>query len=247
MPEKTPVDAVPLLIGSQVEAYALIVRRHTCDDLAAMLRAHGQVVAADLVEEDRDFTELSRSLAAVPKSVPEQEHAAGCRPLDCRCCCARAQDCRDCGRCVCWRAECCARVSLDGARRPGRTAALRRLLDGVGLAMLTEVREAAAGAEESALRQVVARRVRVLRPGDGRRYAVAVFEAVGPSRKSGTGHAVYSGRGVELYADAVGDPTEVVDLVDDAVLSQALGALAAMLRPAEGGWLTVEVGSAGDL
>ncbi|MFH8562030.1 hypothetical protein [Streptomyces sp. NPDC017988] len=47
--------------------------------------------------------------------------------------------------------------------------------------------------------------------------------------------------GLELYADAQDDPTEVVDL-DDAVLPAALDAFAELLRPEEGARLVVGLG-----
>ncbi|MFE3139688.1 hypothetical protein [Streptomyces scopuliridis] len=246
MPENTPApDTFPLLTGAQVEAYALVVRRQTCTELAAMLHRGGQTVAANLVVEDRDFTELARSLSAIPKASPSKpEHAAGCRGFACRCGCDRAEDCQDCHRCVCWRAECCAQVALDRVRRRERTAALRQLLDGVDRSMLTELRETAADAEEAALRSAVARRLQFLVPSDGRQYVV-VFEAV--DSKLGMGHADYSNQDVELYADGQDDPTETVDL-DDAVLSRDLGALAELLRPDEGARLLVDLapGETGD-
>ncbi|MBT2396286.1 hypothetical protein [Streptomyces sp. ISL-100] len=239
MPENTPApDSFPLLIGAQVEAHALIVRRQTCDEVAAMLRANGQSFAADLVEEDRDFTELSRSLATIPAPVPKAQHAAGCGAFDCRCGCTLAQGCQDCGRCACWRAECRAQEPVDRARREERKAALRRLLDGVGTAMLTELRETAAAAEEAALRHAVARRVGLLAPGDGRRYEVAVFEA--KDSKLCMGHADWDGRDVELYAPGQDDPNEVVDW-DDEVLAGLLGALAELLRPEEGARLVIDL------
>lgn len=90
--ENTPeTDSFPLLIGAQVEAYTL--RRQTCDELATLLRDARHLLAASLVEEDRDFTELSRCMAAVPAPAPESQHAAGCRSFGCRCGCARAEDC----------------------------------------------------------------------------------------------------------------------------------------------------------
>ncbi|WP_405749080.1 hypothetical protein OG232_03860 [Streptomyces sp. NBC_01411] len=86
-PQAAPPAAVPpadrplppLLIGAQVEAYALVVRRQTCDDLAGELRNDGQVLAADLVNENRDFTEISRSLVAIP-AAPKTEHGAYAAP-----------------------------------------------------------------------------------------------------------------------------------------------------------------------
>jgi len=234
-----PGDSVsfPLLVGAQVEAYALVVRRQTCDRLAAMLRADGQALAANLVEEDRDVTELSRSLAAVPSTL-KREHGAYCRPFDCRCGCDRAQTCADCHRCVCWRAQCCAQVAADHARRQARKTALRSLLDTMGPAVLTELRETAADAEEAALRDVIARRVRLLAPGDGRQYDTAVFEA--RDSKLGMGHGDYRVCDVELYAPGQDDPNETADLDDDA-LCAALGTLAELLRPEEGADLTVDL------
>ncbi|NUL24945.1 hypothetical protein [Streptomyces lunaelactis] len=244
MPENTPTpDSFPLLIGAQVDAHALIVRRQTCDEVAAMLRAEGQTLAANLVEDDRDFTELSRSLAAIPAPAPEAQHAAGCRAFDCRCGCTLTQECQDCGRCVCWRAECCAQEPVDRARGEEPKAALRRLLNGVGTAMLTELRETAAAAEEAALRHTVARRVRLLAPADGRRYEVAVFEA--KDSKLCMGHADWDGRDVELYAPGQDDPNEAADW-DDAVLSRALGSLAELLRPEEGARLAIVLGQVDD-
>ncbi|MEW2497434.1 hypothetical protein AB0942_28440 [Streptomyces nodosus] len=237
----------PLLVGAQVEAYALVVRRQTCDHLAAMLRDGGQALAANLVEEDRDFTEISRSLAVIP-DAPKTEHGAYCRPFDCRCGCDRAQTCYDCHRCVCWRVQCCAQVAVDGARARARKAALRRLLDGVGLAMLTELRETVAEAEEDALRDTIATRVRLLAPADCRPYSRVVFAA--RDSKLGMGHADYRVHDVELYDDEIGQddgpedeqdcPAETVDLDDD-VLSAALGTLAELLHPDEGADLTVDL------
>ncbi|MFH8465986.1 hypothetical protein [Streptomyces sp. NPDC017991] len=244
MPENIPVpDSFPLLIGAQVEAHALIVRRQTCDEVAAMLRASGETSAANLVEEDRDFTELSRSLAAVPASEPEAQHAADCGAFDCRCGCALAQRCQDCGRCACWRAECCAQAPVARARGEERKSALRRLLDGFGTAMLTELRETTAAAEEAALRDVVARRAGLLAPGDGRRYETAVFEAT--DSKLGMGHADWRGQDVELYAPGQDGPNETADW-DDTVLSRALGALAELLHPEEGARLTIVLGQVDD-
>lgn len=225
----------PLLIGAQVEAYALVVRRQTCDHLAALLRNDGQMLAARLVEEDREVTEISRSLAAIP-ATPKTEHGAYCRPFDCRCGCDRAQTCLDCHRCVCWRAKCCAQVAADGARARARKTALRALLDAVDPAMLTELRETAAEAEEAALRDIIARRVRRLTPADGPRYTHAVFAA--HDSKLCMGHADYRLHDVELHEDEDKDEPETVDLDDD-VLSAALGALAGLLRPDEGADLTV--------
>ncbi|MEU9602625.1 hypothetical protein AB0E06_38270 [Streptomyces sp. NPDC048109] len=233
----------PLLIGAQVEAYALVVRRQTCDDLAGELRNDGQVLAADLVDENRDFTEISRSLAAIP-AAPKTEHGAYCRPFDCRCGCDRAQNCLDCHRCVCWRAQCCAQVATDYARARARKEALRRLLDGVGLAMLTELRETVAEAEEAALRDTIARRVRLLTPAEGPRYTHAVFAAY--DSKLGMCHADYRLHDVELHKDEDKDKHEdeggpaTVDLDDD-VLSAALGTLAGLLRPDEGADLAVDL------
>ncbi|MFM9647810.1 hypothetical protein ACKI1S_16880 [Streptomyces galilaeus] len=48
-------------------------------------------------------------LAAVLNPV---DHKEGCRPHDCRCACARWQNCQDCHRCVCWRSECCAEKAI---------------------------------------------------------------------------------------------------------------------------------------
>ncbi|MFF5019440.1 hypothetical protein [Streptomyces sp. NPDC001165] len=235
-PDAPAPGSFPLLVGAQVEAYTLVVRRQTCTDLAAMLRNDGHTAAAELVEADRDFTELSRSLAAIPKT-PETEHKARCRAFDCRCSCDRAQTCPDCHRCVCWRAECCAQVPTDAARRADRTAALRRLLDSVGLKMLTELRETAAQAEEAALRCTIARRIRLLEPGDDRPYTA--FFAAGDFGRLGMGHADYSIHDVELYDEESG-ASRTVDL-DDAVLSASLGTLAELLRPDDGAVLDLPV------
>ncbi|GHG23002.1 hypothetical protein ACFFSH_28710 [Streptomyces filamentosus] len=228
-------SSFPLLVGAQVEAYALVVARQTCDRLAATLRAGGQALAANLVEEDRDITELSRSLAATP-SAPHREHGAFCRPTDCRCACDPAQACVDCHRCVCWRAQCCTQAAADHARRQARKAALRGLLDTVSPAMLTELRETAADAEEAALRDVIARRVRLLTSADAPRWTCAIFNA--RDSKLGMGHADYRVHDVALH-DEEGGTSTTVDLDDDA-LSAALGALAELLRPEEGADLTVE-------
>ncbi|MET9778610.1 hypothetical protein ABZ023_30900 [Streptomyces sp. NPDC006367] len=228
--------SLPLLVGAQVEVYALVIRRQTCDHLAAMLRDESQTLAANLVEEDRDFTELSRSLSAIP-NTPKPEHGAYCRPFDCRCGCDRTEDCFDCHRCVCWRAQCCAQVAADSARARARKTALRALLDTVDPVMLTELRETVAEAEEAALHQAIARRVRLLTPADGRRYTHAVFDA--RDSKLGMGHADYRVNEVELY-DEEKDISVTADLYDE-VLSATLGTLAELLRPIEGVDVTVEL------
>ncbi|WP_333745635.1 hypothetical protein [Streptomyces sp. IBSBF 2950] len=240
LPDHTsPPEPVPLFIASQVEAFALVVRRQTCAELAEALRRDGQALAADFVEDDGAWTELTHSLSAIPKaSTSGPEHGAGCRAFACQCGCDRAQDCQDCHRCACWRAQCCAHVAEDRVRREERTRALRQLLDTVDLTMLTELRETAAEAEEARLRSSIARRLRLLAPGDGRQYETAVFDAV--DAKLCMGHADYSERDVALYAVGQEDPNEIVDL-DDAVLSSALGALAELLRPEEGAQLTVDL------
>ncbi|MGW0536288.1 hypothetical protein [Streptomyces sp. NPDC003032] len=217
------------------------MRRQTCDHLAGMLRDGGQMLAADLVEEERDITGISRPLAAVP-AVPRTEHGARCRPFDCRCGCDRAQDCLDCHRCVCWRVQCCAQVAADYARGQARKAALRQLLDAVGPVMLTELRDTVAEAEEAALRDTIARRVRLLTPADGPRYTYAVFAAY--DSKLGMGHADYRLHDVELQQDEdkhedEGGPV-TVDLDDD-VLSAALGTLVGLLRPDQGEDLIVDL------
>lgn len=250
-PDKTPTlggtpevpGPGPLLVGAQVGAYALVVRRRTCDHLAGMLRDGGQMLAADLVEEDRDVTGISRALAAVP-AVPRTEHGARCRPFDCRCGCDRAQNCLDCHRCVCWRARCCAQVATDYARARARKTALRALLDAVDPVMLTELRETVAEAEEAALRDMIARRVRLLTPADGPRYTHAVFAAY--DSKLGMGHADFRLHDVELHEDEDEDEDKheggpvTLDLDDD-VLSAALGTLAGLLRPDEGADLAVDL------
>ncbi|WP_435060373.1 hypothetical protein [Streptomyces sp. bgisy060] len=244
-PDITPDDSesFPLLIGAQVEAYALVVHRQTCDRLAAMLRDDGQTLAANLVEEDRDFTELARSLAAVPPTA-NTEHGAFCRPFRCRCGCDQTQSCLDCHRCVCWRAQCCAQTSADRARTRVRKAALRALLDTMDPAMLTELRETAADAEEAALRAAVGRRVRLLTSADGPRWTRAVFAA--RDSKFGMGHADYRVHDVTLHDHGT---STIVDLDDDA-LCAVLGALAELLRPEEGADLTVDLddspGQSGD-
>ncbi|WP_405749078.1 hypothetical protein OG232_03855 [Streptomyces sp. NBC_01411] len=103
--------------------------------------------------------------------------------------------------------------------------------------MLTELRETVAEAEEAALRDTIARRVRLLTPADGPRYTHAVFAAY--DSKLGVGHADYRLHDVELHEDedegqarGRGRPA-TVDLDDD-VLSAALGTLAGLLRPDEG-------------
>lgn len=235
--DATPApDPVPMLLGAQVEAHALIVRRRTCDELAAMLRDNGHILAAKLVEEDRDFTELSRSLAVTP-STPRPQHRPNCIPFDCRCGCDRAQDCLDCHRCICWRAQCCAQVAADHARVRTRRAALRRLLDSADLEMLTELRETVAGAEEDALRNTIARRLHLLAPANGRRYTHAVFDA--SRSKLGMSHADYRLSDVELYDEQHDTPT-TVDLNDE-VLSAALGTLATLLHPDDDAELTVDL------
>ncbi|MFJ6438259.1 hypothetical protein [Streptomyces sp. NPDC091416] len=225
----------PLLVGAQVEAYALVVARQTCNRLSAILRTDGQTLAADLVEEERDITELSRALTAIP-SAPRMEHGAFCRPFDCRCACDPAQSCVDCRRCACWRAQCCAQAAADRARRRARMTALRSLLDAVNPAILTELRETAADAEEAALRDVIARRVRLLTPADAPRWTCAVFDA--RDSKLGMGHADYRVHDVTLH-DEDGETSTTVDLDDDA-LAAALGTLAELLRPEDGADLTVE-------
>ncbi|MFD8903065.1 hypothetical protein [Streptomyces ardesiacus] len=243
MPEDQPTtptthhDSIPLLMGAQVEAFALLVRRETCTEIASMLRANGHSPAASLVDTDRDFTELSRSMAAIPTHIHEPEHAAGCRIFHCRCGCDPAQTCQDCRRCHCWRAQCCAQTVIDHERHRARTTALRTLLDNVGLQMLTELRQTVADAEEAALRHALSHRTRLLVPGNGR-YAQAVFEAV--DSKLGMGHADYSAHDVDLYAQGHDDPTEAIDLNDD-VLLHLLGSLAALIRPAEGARLEVDL------
>lgn len=131
----------------------------------------------------------------------------------------------------------CAQVATDYARARARKTALRALLDAVGPLMLTELRETVAEAEEAALRDTIARRVRLLTPADGPRYTHAVFAAY--DSKLGVGHADYRLHDVELHEDedegqarGRGRPA-TVDLDDD-VLSAALGTLAGLLRPDEG-------------
>ncbi|MGX5183370.1 hypothetical protein ACWKT5_11270 [Streptomyces avermitilis] len=218
-------------------------RRSDAELIAASLALvtdspHAALPAAGPQKEDRDVAGLCRLLAAIPKAL-EAEHAAGCRAFGCRCGCDRAQDCQDCGQCVCWRVECCAQVAIDGARARARKAALRALLDGVGPAMLTEWRETIADAEEAALRCTIARRVRLLLGADSRPYAEAVFSA-GDFGRLGMGHADYSTRDVGLYVDGHRDPVKVVDL-DDAVLSATLGTLAGLLRADVGADLSVDL------
>lgn len=216
-----------------------------------MLRDGGQMPAADLVEEDRDVTWISRVLVAVPAvpAVPRPEHGARCRPFDCRCGCDRAQDCLDCHRCVCWRVQCCAQVAAGYARARARKAALRQLLDAVGPVMLTEFRETVIEAEEAALRDTIARRVRLLTPQvEGPRYTHAVFAAY--DSKLGMGHADYRLHDVELHEDEDEDEDKhededeggpvTVDLDDD-VLSAALGTLAGLLHPDQGEDLTIDL------
>ncbi|MEV8600982.1 hypothetical protein AB0465_14005 [Streptomyces griseoviridis] len=205
--------------------------------LTGMLRDGGQMLAADPVEEDRDATQISHALAAVP-AVPRTEHGAYCRSFDCRCGCARAQNCLDCHRCVCWRAQCCAQVATDHARARARKTALRALLDTVGPVMLTELRETVAEAQEAALRDTIARRVRLLTPADGPRYTHAVFAAC--DSKLGMSHADYRLHDVELHEDEDKHEDETVDLDDD-VLFSALGTLAGLLRPDEGADLAVDL------
>ncbi|MFI9771862.1 hypothetical protein ACIHJG_34110 [Streptomyces sp. NPDC052415] len=227
-------DSFQLLIGAQVEACTLVVQRQTCDRLAAMLRDDGQTLAANLVEENRDFTELARSLAALP-STAKTEHGAYCRPFHCRCGCDQTQTCLDCHRCVCWRAQCCAQTAADRVRTRARKAALRALLDTMAPAMLTELRETAADAEEAALRAAVVRRVRLLISADGPRWKRVVFDA--RDSKFGMGHADYRVHDVRLHDDGT---STLVDLDDD-VLCTVLGALAELLRPEEGADLIVEL------
>lgn len=226
----------PLLVGAQVEAYTLIVRRETSTEMAAKLRASGYTRAANLVDEQRDFTELSRSLAAVP-GPHTTEHKAGCRSFGCQCGCDPTQDCQDCCRCVCWRAECCAQQAIDQARQLNRSEALRRLLDGMGTQILRELRETAADAEEAALRTALFHRTRLLVPNTNQ-YTLVEFHAI--ASKLCMGHADYSQCNVELYAPGQDMPALVVDL-DDGVLSALLGELAELLRPEEGASLRVDL------
>ncbi|MER5372555.1 hypothetical protein [Streptomyces sp. NPDC002553] len=234
-------DSIPLLMGAQVEAFALIVRRETCDEIAAMLRTNGHTPAANLVDTDRDFTELSRSLAAIPTPIHEPEHAASCRVFDCRCGCNPAQTCQDCHRCHCWRTQCCAQTVIDDERRRARTTALRALLDNISLPMLTELHQTIADGEEAALRHALSHRTLLLVPGNGH-YTQAVFEAV--DSKLGMGHADYSTHDVDLYAQGQDDPIEIIDLDNDDVLSRLLGSLAALIRPAEGARLELDLARA---
>ncbi|WP_331732993.1 hypothetical protein OG613_49070 (plasmid) [Streptomyces sp. NBC_00015] len=231
----------PLLLGAQVEAFALLVRRETCTEIASMLRTNGHPSAASLVNTDRDFTELSRSMAAIPTPIHEPEHAARCRAFRCRCGCDPAQSCQDCRRCPCWRSQCCAQTVIDAERRRARTTALRTLLDTIGRPMLTELRQTAAEAEEAALRNALSRRTWLLVPGNGH-YTQAVFEAV--DSKLGVDHADFSAYNVELYAQGQDDPIEVIDLNDDDGLSRLLGSMAALIRPAEGARLEVDLAQA---
>ncbi|MFD7334876.1 hypothetical protein ACFV98_02585 [Streptomyces violascens] len=101
--------------------------------------------------------------------------------------------------------------------------------------MLTAIRETVANAEEAAWRRVVARRVRAVAPGP---YDVAEFTAV--ETKYGYAHDDFSDRNVLLFAKGQGDPNECVDL-DDAELTQALGALSELLRPNERAELSVDL------
>ncbi|QDN54071.1 hypothetical protein [Streptomyces sp. S1D4-20] len=105
--------------------------------------------------------------------------------------------------------------------------------------MLTELRETAAEAEEAALRDTIARRVRLLAPADDRPYTMAVFSA-GDFGRLGMGHADYSTRDVELYIHGHSDPIKAVDL-DDRVLSAALGTVAQLLRADMGAYLYVDL------
>ena len=147
---------------------------------------------------------------------------------------------------MCWRAQCCAQVAADYARARARKSALRAVLDSVDPAILTELRETVAEAEEAALRDTIARRVRLLTPADGPRYTHAVVAAY--DSKLGMGHADYRLHDVELHEDEEEDEDKhedeggpaTVDLADD-VLSAALGTLAGLLRPDEGADLAVDL------
>ncbi|MGI5337731.1 hypothetical protein ACQEVS_10180 [Streptomyces sp. CA-181903] len=76
MPENALSDeTLPLLISAYAEAYGRVVRRQTCTELAEMLRNDGQLLAANLVEDDREFRELS------PSSTAGRERARGLRRL----------------------------------------------------------------------------------------------------------------------------------------------------------------------
>ncbi|WP_327411234.1 hypothetical protein OG458_41600 (plasmid) [Streptomyces sp. NBC_01281] len=228
----------PLLLCTQVEAFALLVRRETCTLIASMLRTAGNAPAADLVDTDRDFTELSRSLAAIAGPVPAPDHGAGCRVFRCRCGCDQSQACSNCHRCQCWRSDCCVQRKPDAERRRARTSALSTLLAGVGLPMLTELRQTAADAEEAALRRALAHRARLLLPGDAR-YATAAFYA--SDSKLCMGHADYSVHDVTLHTQEQKDGSDETIDFDDDVLSRLLGALAELIRPDEGAQLEVDL------
>ncbi|HWU05574.1 MAG TPA: hypothetical protein VN520_04085 [Streptomyces sp.] len=235
MRENHPIEELlPLLADEQTQAYARAIWRQACTDVAEMLARDGLPLSAGIVEAHRDLTELDHPAPARPERTT---HKVDCRAFDCRCGCPRAQDCSDCQRCMCWRSECCAEVALQAARRAEHTRAVRALLPLLDPQTLTAIRESAAEAEESAWRRVVARRMRTLVPGRDR-YTVAIFKAV--ETKLGMSHAGFVGQDVELYAEGQSDPNEAVDL-DDGELARALGALSALLRPAEGHRLVVDL------
>lgn len=198
-----------------------------------------------------DQNTVARAVRALTPACPQPaDHEPGCRVFGCRCGCDRAQDCQDCqdcSRCACWRAECSAEVAARFARRREQAAALRPLLETLDTRTLSDLREILADAEEAALRRTAAERVRRLVPDAGLRYALAVFDA--QDSKLGMGHAEYRYQDVELYIgtadpqlheDGQEAPYEITDLNDDA-LTQALGALAALLRPDEGDQLTLDL------
>ncbi|WP_327391348.1 hypothetical protein OG728_38360 (plasmid) [Streptomyces microflavus] len=188
-----------------------------------------------LEEEDRDINELARALPAISTPAGWTEHGAYCRPFQCRCGCDQSQTCLDCHRCVCWRAQCCGQASADRARTSSRRTALRALLGPMTPAMLTELRQTAADAEESALRAAVARRVRLLTSAEGLRWTRVVFDA--RDSKFGMGHADYRVHDVTLHDN---DTSRIVDLDDD-TLCAVLGTLAELLRPEEGADLSVDL------
>lgn len=144
---------------------------------------------------------------------------------------------RDNGHAPAANAQRCAQAATDHTLAQTRRATLRQLLDSVDLAMLTELRETVAEAEENALRNTIARRLHLLAPANGRRYTHAIFYA--SRSKLGMSHADYRPRDVELYDEEHDNPT-VVDLNDEE-LSAALGTLATLLRPDDDAELTVDL------
>jgi hypothetical protein len=74
-----------------------------------LYRMHEESRAMPEGERNRRAYELLDAVLPLLAAVLDPvDHKEGCRPHDCRCGCARRQECPDCHRCVCWRSECCA-------------------------------------------------------------------------------------------------------------------------------------------